>query len=535
MRIRTKFIVAAAGMVAVGAVVVTTLCLYGFKGELERQAMVNQGIRLKVLQELLRQKGEGFEVIGGILHAGSVPLNGTNEVPDRVHALMGGAATIFRGDERIATTVVKKDGTRAVGTKLQGPPRDAVFGKGVPYRGKAVILDEPYFASYEPIRNSRGEVIGALFVGVKESEFLSTYHSVRNTVVGITLGVILLAALISRIVIHRIFRPLDEMHDILKQVGEGSGDLTNRLRYLEKDEVGDMSRSFNSFIEKLHAIIASVRTTTIELAAAADQVHNTAVVMANGADQVAAQTGTLAGGSSEMSGTSHDIADNCLSLADDARKAAAEAETGAGVVRKTVEVMHRIANRVKESAGTVETLGERSDEIGRIIGTIEDIADQTNLLALNAAIEAARAGEQGRGFAVVADEVRALAERTTKATKEIARMIGTIQADTVTAVASMVEGVREVETGTGEAARSGEAIDRILTQINSVTSQIQQIATSAEEQTATTAMISNNIQSIDQIVGKTAAGAQDSAAAATQLAKLAEHLEQLVGQFKLTA
>lgn len=535
MRIRTKFIVTTAGMVAVGAVAVTTLCLYGFNRELERQATVSQESRMKVLQQLLRQKGEGFEVREGVLHAGDIPLNGDIEVPDRVQALVGGSATIFMGEERVATTVVKKDGTRAVGTKLQGPPRDAVFTKGIAYRGKAVILDEPYFTSYEPIRNGKGEVIGALFVGVKESEFLSTYHSIRNTVIGMTLGVVLLAALLSRMIVHRIFRPLDQMHDILKQVGEGSGDLTNRLRYLENDEVGDMSRSFNSFMDKLHAIIASVRTTTIELAAAADQVHNTAVVMANGADQVADQTGTLAGGSSEMSETSHDIAANCLSLADDARKAAAEAETGVCVVRNTVDVMHRIAVRVKGSAGTVETLGERSDEIGRIIGTIEDIADQTNLLALNAAIEAARAGEQGRGFAVVADEVRALAERTTKATKEIARMIGSIQTDTVTAVASMVEGVREVETGTDEAARSGEAIDRILSRINAVTSQIQQVATSAEEQTATTAMISNSILSINDVVGKTAAGAQESAAAATQLAKLAEHLEELVGQFKLAA
>jgi methyl-accepting chemotaxis protein len=234
-----------------------------------------------------------------------------------------------------------------------------------------------------------------------------------------------------------------------------------------------------------------------------------------------------------MAATSSDIAHNCHSAANDSTLANSAAESGSKVVEETVNIMNRIADRVRDTALTVETLGTRSEQIGDIIGTIEDIADQTNLLALNAAIEAARAGEQGRGFAVVADEVRALAERTTRATREIGEMIKTIQSETKGAVAAMNEGVREVKLGTGEAARSGEALRHILEQIGCVTMQVNQIATAAEEQTATTHEITNNVAMITDVVQQTAQGAHETAAAAAQLSREAENLQKLVGQFKL--
>jgi methyl-accepting chemotaxis protein len=195
--------------------------------------------------------------------------------------------------------------------------------------------------------------------------------------------------------------------------------------------------------------------------------------------------------------------------------------------------MNSIALRVKSSAKAVESLGSRSDQIGEIVGTIEDIADQTNLLALNAAIEAARAGEQGRGFAVVADEVRALAERTTRATKEISGMIKAIQHETKSAVIAMEEGVSEVAKGSDKAADSGRALEQILQQINDVNGQIHQVATAAEEQTATTSEISNNMMQITDVVAQTSRGAQESAAAANQLSVLAEDLKRIVSQFKI--
>jgi len=195
--------------------------------------------------------------------------------------------------------------------------------------------------------------------------------------------------------------------------------------------------------------------------------------------------------------------------------------------------MNQIAQRVKLSADSVQGLGARSDQIGEIVMTIHDIADQTNLLALNAAIEAARAGEQGRGFAVVADEVRALAERTSKATREIGDMIKGIQGETKNAVIAMEEGVKEVESGTREATKSGDALHEIMQEIEQLNGQVGQIACAAEQQTATTMEISGSIQRIKDVAQETAGGAHASAHTSAQLNDLSRELDQLVGQFKV--
>jgi methyl-accepting chemotaxis protein len=180
----------------------------------------------------------------------------------------------------------------------------------------------------------------------------------------------------------------------------------------------------------------------------------------------------------------------------------------------------------------VASLGERSNQIGEIVATIEDIADQTNLLALNAAIEAAKAGEMGRGFAVVADEVRALAERTTSATKEISHMIKTIQNETRQAITAMEAGVRDTEQGAAEAATIETALQNILEQVNDVTMQISQIATAAEEQTATTSEITSNMHKVSDVIDETSQEARSISSIAEELNTTAEELQRLMGQFR---
>lgn len=345
----------------------------------------------------------------------------------------------------------------------------------------------------------------------------------------IGLSVIILMFLVRSAII----RPLKLILDDVSLLARGEGDLTKRFNVNSNDEIGQVSTMLNRFLDQLHNIISQVASSSSQVATAANQLHAASERIATGAEEVAAQSTTAATAGEEMSATSGDIAHNCQMAADVAQRASQTAQNGAAIVEEAITVMSQIASKVQESARTVESLGSRSDQIGAIIVTIEDIADQTNLLALNAAIEAARAGEQGRGFAVVADEVRALAERTTRATREIGEMIKAIQSETKGAVAAMDQGVRQVEAGTEKTAKSGEALRDILEQIHEVSMQVSQIATAAEEQTATTSEISSNMQQITEVVQQTSQGAQESATAAAQLNGNAEEMQRLVRQFKL--
>jgi methyl-accepting chemotaxis protein len=312
-----------------------------------------------------------------------------------------------------------------------------------------------------------------------------------------------------------------------------AGDLTTVISAKRNNEISTIIRSISALQATMRSIITQILQTSGQVAETAQQLRSNADLIASGTEAAASQTNSVAVASEEMAATSGDIAGNCQSAAENSNRASETARSGAEVVRQTTGGMERIASRVKDAAQTVGKLGAQSDAIGAIIGTIEDIADQTNLLALNAAIEAARAGDQGRGFAVVADEVRALAERTTRATREIGDMIKEIQKETKGAVSAMEEGVTEVERGAEYSVGSGQALQRIIEQVNEVTQQVNQIASAAEQQTTTTGEITTNIQKISHVFQQTAHGVTDTAAAAATLSQQSEELQRLVHQFKL--
>jgi methyl-accepting chemotaxis protein len=349
-------------------------------------------------------------------------------------------------------------------------------------------------------------------------------------------AVALVASFIFLMIILRV-AVTQKLNDFVAKVTDlarGEGDLTKKVIVTSNDEFGQLADEINTLVEKIRIIISQIAQTSEQVSSAAVQLQSNAEQMATGAEEVAAQAETVATAGEEMSATSGDIAQNCQMASEGSQQASAAAISGAKVVDETIKVMNSIAERVRSSAKAVENLGSRSDQIGEIVGTIEDIADQTNLLALNAAIEAARAGEQGRGFAVVADEVRALAERTTRATREIGEMIKAIQQETKGAVSAMEEGVSEVAKGSEKAADSGRALEQILQQINDVNAQIHQVATAAEEQTATTSEISSNMLQITEVVAQTSRGAHESASSANRLSALADDLKRIVSQFKVS-
>ena len=344
-----------------------------------------------------------------------------------------------------------------------------------------------------------------------------------------------ISVLFSWLTIRRVGVSMKTLNRMLEDIAQGEGDLTKRLDDSARDEFGEAARWFNLFLGKLNGIIQQVAHNSAQVATATLQLSATSKEMASGSRNAAGQAQTVAAASEQMAATSGFIAQNCLRASASAQRASDVATAGAQAVHETVAAMGRITEKVRASALKVDSLGSRGEQIGAIIGTIQEIADQTNLLALNAAIEAARAGESGRGFAVVADEVRSLAVRTTEATHEIGDLIKGIQQETSGAVATMEEGVREVEIGTEKAAKSGSALQDILSQINEVLLQMNQIATAAEQQTGATSEISGKMLQITDVIQATANGAQESALGAASLAKFADDLQHLVRQFKLAA
>ena len=328
-----------------------------------------------------------------------------------------------------------------------------------------------------------GEVLGVLSLSIpitqaKEAMVSSVLHSAM-WMIGII--AILLSAvywLVSRIVLQ----PLHALMGISCDVAQGEDDLTKRVSVGKgSDEIVELSHNLNSFVEKMRLAVSSVKHATNRLVGSIVYLSTTAHEMVHAAEGQNARVIQSVSTVEKVTRTAGEVAKISIEAARIAQETANAARDGQEEMTQNVMGMQQISQAVVQIANIVTTLGRSSDQIGEIVNVIEDIADQTNLLALNAAIEAARAGEQGRGFAVVADEVRKLAERTTKATKEIGDMIRQIQKDTRSAVSSMEEGTSQVGHGVALANKTGEALAKIHSMINATVGKIQQIANATEE------------------------------------------------------
>jgi len=312
------------------------------------------------------------------------------------------------------------------------------------------------------------------------------------------------------------------------------GDLTIKLTAEKNDDViGQLFNGFNKLVQNIKNMILSLTDAIQATASASAQISSSAEEMAAGAQEQSTQTTEIAGAVEQMTKTIMETSKNSASAAEQSKVARDVAKDGGKSISDTIEGMNKIANVVEDAASTIKELGKSSEKIGTIIEVIDDIADQTNLLALNAAIEAARAGEHGRGFAVVADEVRKLAERTTKATKEIGSMIKEIQKDTYGAVTAMESGTEEVQHGTKLAHESGSSLNEIISNTDQVLDIINQVAAASEEQSSAAEQISHSIEGINSVTQQAAAGVQQIARAAEDLNNLTVTLQRLVDQFKI--
>jgi methyl-accepting chemotaxis protein len=320
-------------------------------------------------------------------------------------------------------------------------------------------------------------------------------------------------------------------YGIMKKLTDG--DLTARMDKEYKGNYNWYKNYINNLGESLLNLVSEISTTIKATNNASSEISSSSEEMSAGAQEQSQQTLEVAGAVEEMTTTILETTKNASLASEASKKYGGIAKDGGTAVNETIDGMNKIAEVVKKSAGTVQLLGKSSEQIGEIIQVIDDIADQTNLLALNAAIEAARAGEQGRGFAVVADEVRKLAERTTKATKEIAEMIKQIQRETTNAVVSMDEGTKEVEKGLLLADNAGASLKQIIEGAGNVVDIITQVAAASEEQSSASEQISKNIEGISSVAEQSAVGITQIAKAAEDLNRLTFNLQELISKFNV--
>ncbi len=357
------------------------------------------------------------------------------------------------------------------------------------------------------------------------------YSAARSWVVTLLAGAILLTVLFTIAITRSISLPVLQTMTALESVA--NRDLTRTINVESSDELGIMGDSLNRTIEALRSTLTTISQSAEQLARASQEISMGAGQTAESSRVQSDQSTHVATAMQEMGTTVQEISMNSHRASTASRGAADAARNGGKVVEETLATMRSISDSTERAASTMTELGKSSERIGHIISVIDDIADQTNLLALNAAIEAARAGEQGRGFAVVADEVRKLAERTTNATKEITGMIESIQKETRSAVTAMQQGSAEVQRGVEKTSASGTALAEIIKMSENVGDMIATIASAATQQSAASEEINASVTHISSSAQSASSASDQTAKACTELSTLAFELQRLVSQFKL--
>ncbi|WP_213941617.1 methyl-accepting chemotaxis protein [Pseudomonas sp. dw_612] len=370
-------------------------------------------------------------------------------------------------------------------------------------------------------------------VALVQAKVTERMEGVVLSIVGIAVVVLLVIAAAGMLLANTILRPLNLMKANLDDIAAGEGDLTRRLTITSEDELGQLAGSFNRFVDKIHGLVRQITEMTSQLTGLVNQVSDQAQRSDQAMERQRHETDQVATAINEMSAAAQEVAKSAQNAAVAAQQTDAEGQTAKRVVAGSIVKIHALVDDIRTSGVSLDSLQKDVSSIVSVLGVIRSIAEQTNLLALNAAIEAARAGEAGRGFAVVADEVRALASRTQISTQEIQGMIDRLQAGTQSAVEAMR---RSSEAGDGTSAQANEAgasLDTMAQLIGTINSMNAQIASAAEEQTAVAEEINRSVHQIavavDSVAGETQLGAQTS----RSLADLGQRLGKLVGQFRI--
>lgn len=371
--------------------------------------------------------------------------------------------------------------------------------------------------------------VNALNLSIKEdaSEAVSAG---RTVMIGLAIIALLAAVGINAWVLTSIRAPLAEVLNVMNKVADG--DLRDKVDVHSEDEIGMLSEGINRLSTQLSGIMTEISNSSQQLSAAAEETSAISLQSNARIGQQKEQTDMIATAMTEMTATVDEVASSASNTLSEVQDANKEASSGQQIVQNNINTINGLASEIQRAAGVIDKLNEYSTNIGSVLDVIRGIADQTNLLALNAAIEAARAGEQGRGFAVVADEVRTLASKTQESTSEIQEMIERLQSGTQEAVEVMKSSTKEAQNSVTEAAKAGESLSKITRAVNIINDMSSHIASAADEQSTVSREMHENVLSISQAADQTAQGATENLAASQDMAKLAVNLQGLVGHFK---
>ncbi|WP_226505986.1 methyl-accepting chemotaxis protein [Pseudomonas sp. MWU16-30317] len=353
------------------------------------------------------------------------------------------------------------------------------------------------------------------------------------SIVGIAVVVLVVIVLIGLVMSGALVRPIKLMKANLDDIAAGEGDLTRRLAITSHDEIGDLAGSFNRFVDKIHGLVRQIAEMTTQLTGLVGEVASQAQRSEQAMERQRHETDQVATAINEMSSAAQEVAKSAQGAAVAAQKTDEEGQQAKRVVDGSIAQIHALVGDIRTSGTSLDSLQQDVQSIVSVLGVIRSIAEQTNLLALNAAIEAARAGEAGRGFAVVADEVRALASRTQQSTQEIQGMIDRLQKGTTSAVDAMRRSSEAGEGSSVKANEAGQSLDAIAALIATINAMNAQIAAAAEEQTAVAEEINRSVHQIATAVDTVADETQQGAQTTRQLAALGERLGQMVRQFKI--
>ncbi|MBY4678988.1 methyl-accepting chemotaxis protein [Marinobacterium arenosum] len=400
--------------------------------------------------------------------------------------------------------------------------------------GQLDAYDGPLYRDIDPISEKIAELVNLQLrvAGEERSAIQAAYESEILILAITTVAIVVGLALLSWGVYRSVRGPLDQMQDTMERIARDS-DLTLSVEVQGDNELASISRSFNQMLEQMRNVIAQIANATTALAGSASEMTEVSIRANDSINTQRSEIQQVAAAMEEMVATAQDVARNAEMADREAQGTSEEARKGNVIVGDAVTATTNLVQDVENVSERIRTLESDSESIGSVVDVIKGIAEQTNLLALNAAIEAARAGEQGRGFAVVADEVRTLAQRTQSSTQEIQEAIERLQEGTRNAVLAMQAGQQRAESAGGKATEAGQALGVIAKAVNAITDMNAQIASASEEQTSVSEEINRSLTAIHEASDASADGAEHMAQSSEELQRLSADLQALVSKFRV--